>query len=169
MAKLPRMDPNGTRLRRKLLVPISNSRPGYWYLTKIATRIDRTLTPATKAWVSSVPGFPLLLLRHTGAKSGIERTTPLLYFSRSDDVVLMASNYGREKDPAWLHNVRANPEVSLEFRGRRGRYRVVVPEGVERDELWETAKSYIENYARYEERAENRQIHVVVCEYLDEQ
>jgi deazaflavin-dependent oxidoreductase (nitroreductase family) len=163
MVKLPHVDPDGIKFRRHVLVPIFNNRFGYWYLTTIAPSIDRTVTPATHAWVSSVPGTPLLLMTHHGAKSGKQRVTPLMYFSRGDDVVLMASNYGRPKDPAWLANIRANPEVMLEYRGRRGRYRARVPDGAERDELWQVAMDYIANYRSYEQRAGQRQIRVVVC------
>ena len=123
MTRIKHVDPTSMSLRRKVLVPLSNNRVGYWYLTRVAPKIDATLTPATRAWLSSVPGTPLLLITTIGAKSGKERTNPLIYWSRGDDVILMASNYGRDSHPAWLFNVKANPEVTLLFRGKRGRYR----------------------------------------------
>ncbi len=164
MAQIKRVDPQSMAWRRKVLVPLSNNRLGYWYLTKVAPKIDATLTPATKAWLSSVPGTPLLLITTTGAKSGKARTNPLTYWSRGDDVILMASNYGRDSHPAWLFNVKAHPDVTLLFRGKQGHYRARVAEGAERDELWETSKSFIANYGSYEQRvAGKRDIQVVVC------
>jgi len=165
MPKLPHIDPNGARLRRRFLVPLFDTSAGLWYLTTLAPKIDATVTTRTKGWLSSVPGGSLLLMTHTGAKSGLPRTTPLLYFSRGDDVVVMASNYGRASHPAWLANVRANPGVTLTFRGRTGHYRARVAQGAERAQLWATAKAYVRNYASYEEATPNREIQIVVCEY----
>jgi deazaflavin-dependent oxidoreductase (nitroreductase family) len=164
LATIKHIDPDSMVLRRKLLVPLSNNRLGYWYLTRVAPRIDATLTPATKAWLSSVPGTPLLLMTTTGAKSGKQRTSPLIYWSRGDDVILMASNYGRDSHPAWLFNVKAHPDVTLLFRGKQGHYRARVAEGAEHDELWQKSKDYIANYRSYERRsAGKRDIQVVVC------
>jgi len=165
MPKLPHIDPHGARLRRRFLVPLFDTPAGLWYLTTVAPKIDATVTARTRGWVSSVPGGSLLLMTHTGAKSGLSRTTPLLYFSRGDDVVVMASNYGRPSHPAWLANVRANPDVTLTFRGRTGRYRARVAAGAERAQLWATAKEYVRTYASYEEATPDREIQIVVCEY----
>lgn len=168
MTQIKRIDPDKMWLRRRVLVPLFNNPAGYWYLTRVAPRIDATLTPATHAWLSSAPGTPLLLLTHTGARSGIRRTSPLLYWSRGDDVILMASNFGRDRHPSWLFNVRANPEVTLEFRGKQGRYRARVASGAEHDLLWEKAKDFVANYRSYEQRAAgSRDIEVVVCEPIE--
>ncbi|HTY71198.1 MAG TPA: nitroreductase/quinone reductase family protein [Actinomycetes bacterium] len=168
MTRITSVDPASMAWRRRILVPLSNNRVGYWYLTRVAPRIDATLTPATGAWLSSVPGTPLLLLTTTGARSGRPRTTPLMFFSRGEDVILMASNFGRRSHPAWLSNVEADPEVTLLFRSRRGRYRARIAEGAEREELWATAKAFIANYRSYESRvADQRTIAVVVCSPLD--
>lgn len=61
----------------------------------------------------------LLLLHHTGAKSGIERVTPLSYFPQRDDsLVVWASNGGSPTHPNWYHNLKANPQVQVEVGGR---------------------------------------------------
>src|SRR3954452_13209523 len=132
MPHIKHIGPESMGLRRKVLVPLSNNRLGYWYLTRVAPRIDATLTPATRGWLSSVPGTPLLLLTTTGARSGKVRTHPLIYWSRGEDVILMASNYGRDSDPAWLFNIEAHPDVTLLCRAKRGHYRARVAEGNER-------------------------------------
>jgi deazaflavin-dependent oxidoreductase (nitroreductase family) len=164
MAQIKQIDPDRMRFRRKVLVPLFNNRAGYWYLTRVAPKIDGTVTPRTRAWLSSLPGTPLLLCTTTGARTGKPRTHPLMYWSRGSDVVLMASNFGRDTDPAWLANLRAHPVVTLEFRGKRGPYRARVAQGAERDELWERSKDYIANYRSYEERVGGRRdIQVVVC------
>jgi deazaflavin-dependent oxidoreductase (nitroreductase family) len=68
-----------------------------------------------------VPGGPpMLLLDHVGAKSGTKRTSPLVYTQDGDDVVLVASKGGNPKNPAWYHNLRANPETTVQI-GREKR------------------------------------------------
>src|SRR4051812_11639663 len=68
-----------------------------------------------------VPGLPgMLLLDHVGAKSGVTRTAALLYIPDGDDLVVVASKGGHPKHPAWFHNVRANPETTVQVgRDRR--------------------------------------------------
>ena len=60
-------------------------------------------------------GFPLLLLTSTGARSGAERVNPVAYFDIDDKVYVVGSAAGRDADPAWVHNIRANPTVSVEI------------------------------------------------------
>lgn len=139
-----------------------STRPGAWFFVHVSMRIDRKLMPATNGRVRMSLGMPSLLLRHRGAKSGIERTTPLLYFTKGDDVVLVASNGGAPKHPAWYHNVRAHPEVSLSNGGAWRRYAAREAEGDERERLWRDACRLYPGYARYQERAGDRRIPVMV-------
>jgi deazaflavin-dependent oxidoreductase (nitroreductase family) len=165
--RLPPVDPTQPRrLRKALLEPLAVSNAGRWFVINVAPRIDGTLGRLTRGRLTSVPGVPMLFLTHRGARSGQERVTPLLYFTEGEDVVVMASNYGRERNPAWLANVRANPEVRLTARGRSGRYRARVAEGEERERLFALAKQLTRAYADYEQRAD-RTIQVVVLSPLD--
>jgi len=74
----------------------------------------------------------------------------------------MASNYGGTTHPAWLYNVRANPEVTMFARGHEDRYRGHESNGEERDRLWELAKRLTRGYAQYEGTTEGRTIPVLV-------
>jgi deazaflavin-dependent oxidoreductase (nitroreductase family) len=139
-----------------------STRPGAWFFTHVAMRVDRMLMPATRGRVRMSLGMPSLLLSHRGVKSNIERTTPLLYFTDGDDVVLIASNGGSPKHPAWFHNVRAHPEVSLSNGGASERYAGREAEGEERERLWRAACTLYPGYARYQERAGDRRIPVMV-------
>jgi deazaflavin-dependent oxidoreductase (nitroreductase family) len=96
--------------------------------------------------------LPTLLLTVPGRKSGVERTVPLVYFSEGDDVILMASSFGRPKLPAWYHNVMASQVVTLTAGGVSERYRAAEVDGPERDALYEKAKRVYEGYGLYEER-----------------
>jgi deazaflavin-dependent oxidoreductase (nitroreductase family) len=148
------------RLKRAL-VPIVSSRAGSWYFLNVANPIDRRLIPATRGWLSLAPGMPLLVMENRGAKSGALRRTPLLYARDGDDIVLIASNGGNPRHPAWFHNVRANPDVRVFLRGRTGHYRARIVEGAERERLWRIATELNPGYDIYKGRASNRQIPVV--------
>lgn len=166
--RVPPVDPTAPRRLRKALVePVALTGFGRWYLINVAPQIDKTIGRMSGGRVMSVPLIPLLLLTHRGAKSGRTYTTPLVYFTAGDDAVMIASNYGRERHPAWLANVKANPEVELLARGRGGRYRARVAEGAERDRLFGLAKQLTRAYANYEQQAVGRTIQIVVCSPLE--
>ena len=76
---------------------------------------------------------PTLLLDHVGAKSGTKRTTPLTYLADGDDLVLVASKGGNPRHPAWFHNLRAHPDVTVQVGSRRRpvRARVATPDGAD--------------------------------------
>ena len=139
------------------------TRPGSWFFKEVAMRADRVLMPATRGRVRFSLAMPSALLTHRGAKSGIERTTPMLYFTDGDDVVLIASNGGAPRHPAWLHNVRANPEVGLSTDGRAEPYTAREADGAERERLWREATRMYPSFEKYRRRAGSRRIPVVVC------
>ncbi|HEV2062614.1 MAG TPA: nitroreductase/quinone reductase family protein [Solirubrobacteraceae bacterium] len=139
------------------------TRPGAWFFTKVGMRIDRRLMPATRGRLRMTMGMPSALLTHKGAKSGAVRTTPLVYFTDGDDVVLVASNGGAPRHPAWLHNIRRHPEVELSTDGRPEPYVAREAEGAERERLWTAACGMYPGYAIYQRRAGERRIPVVVC------
>src|SRR4051794_12584916 len=64
-------------------------------------------------------GRPMLLLHHVGRKTGQARETLIQYYPHDNDMVIVGSNGGRDNPPAWLHNVRANPDVDVEVGGKR--------------------------------------------------
>lgn len=109
-------------------------------------------------------GAPLLLLHHTGAKSGTARVSPLM-FQRLDDgaVAVFASKAGAHTHPDWYYNVKANPTVKVEI----GRDIIEVQAreaiGNERHTIWETQKADHQNFADYE-AGTTRQIPVFVLE-----
>ncbi len=110
------------------------------------------------------PGLPtMLLLDHVGAKSGIRRTTPLLYFRDGQDLVLVASKGGHPKHPAWFHNLKANPETTVQVGRERRDVRARVATDAERDRLWPMAVETYSGYTGYQERTP-RKIPVVVLE-----
>jgi F420H(2)-dependent quinone reductase len=83
-------------------------------------------------------GVPTLLLRTTGRRSGATRTNGLVYARDGDDYLVVPSNGGADKPPAWLHNLRANPEVEIQIgRDRQnGVARIVEPSDPDYERLW---------------------------------
>ncbi|HEX8121658.1 MAG TPA: nitroreductase family deazaflavin-dependent oxidoreductase [Solirubrobacteraceae bacterium] len=140
-----------------------STKPGSWFYVNVSMRVDRKLMPATRGRLRMSLGMPSILLTHRGAKSGIARTTPILYFTDGDDVVLVASNGGAPKHPAWLHNLRAHPDVQLSTDGRPAPYVAREADGAERARLWRAACEMYPGFGVYQDRAGKRQIPVVVC------
>jgi deazaflavin-dependent oxidoreductase (nitroreductase family) len=83
-------------------------------------------------------GVPTLLLRSVGRRSGATRTNSLVYARDGDDYLMVASNGGADRPPAWLHNVRANPDVEIQIarERRQGTARIVEPSDPDYSRLW---------------------------------
>jgi deazaflavin-dependent oxidoreductase (nitroreductase family) len=109
-------------------------------------------------------GTPMLLLHHTGAKSGKERVNPLVYQPVGDAFAIFASKGGAPTNPDWFHNLVANPNVTLEVGTETFAATARVAGDEERAPIWEKQKADRPNFAEYEELAGGRQIPVVLLE-----
>lgn len=143
---------------------IAYSKFGTWFILNVASRVDPWINKVTEGRISiaSWIGLPLALLTTIGAKSGLERNVALLFFEVGDDVILIASNGGKAKNPAWYHNLRANPQAQIYIRGKTRTYRAREAEGQEREDLWAEAVRVYAGYDVYKERAGSRRIPVMV-------
>jgi deazaflavin-dependent oxidoreductase (nitroreductase family) len=139
------------------------SRPGSWLFARILDHADRVVFRASRGrttLAALLSGLPVMMLTTTGARSGRETTVPILGFEEGDAVVVVASNYGQPRHPAWLHNLRAHPRARLEVRGV---WRDVVAEEVEspeRERYLAIASEVYPGYRSYEKRAAPRRISV---------
>ena len=109
-------------------------------------------------------GVPTLLLRTTGRRSGQIRTNGLVYARDGDDYLVVASNGGADKPPAWLHNLKANADVELQIgrERRRGTARALEPGDPDYDRLWKIVnENNKDRYTAYQEKT-SRPIPVVV-------
>lgn len=113
-----------------------------------------------------VPGVPpMLLLDHVGAKSGIPRTTPLVYMPDGDRYLIVAAKGGHPNNPAWLYNLRANPSVTVQIGAQASKMRARELGPEEHRILWPRALAYTSHWRRYARRVPpSRTIPLVVLE-----
>ena len=118
----------GLRWTGKLNVPLYRATGG-----RIGGRVNRA---------------PVLLLTTTGRKSGQKRTAPVVYLRDGENVVVINTNAGNARVPAWSLNLKANPEAEVEVGRRRYPVRARIAEGEERAELW---RKHNEQYAGFDD------------------
>ena len=105
-------------------------------------------------------GAPMVLITHTGAKTGQRRTTPLVCTTDGDDVVIIASMGGAPSNPAWYRNMIVNPTVTVERGADTWEADVVEATGDERDRLFAAQAAAMPNFAEYQAKT-TRQIPVL--------
>jgi deazaflavin-dependent oxidoreductase (nitroreductase family) len=105
----------------------------------------------------------LLLLTTTGARSGLRRTTPMMFDLDGDRVLVMASNAGAPKPPDWYHNLVAEPRVTVEVGDETYEAVAVVAEGAERERLWSMITDNFPFFADHQTKA-GREIPVVILD-----
>jgi deazaflavin-dependent oxidoreductase (nitroreductase family) len=103
----------------------------------------------------------LLLLHHTGAKSGTAYTNPLAYLPDGDRYVIFASKAGAPENPGWYHNLKASPETTIEVGTDTLDVRAGEAEGEERDRLYNAQVGRSPQFAEYQAKA-GRTIPVMV-------
>ncbi|MGH0035622.1 MAG: nitroreductase family deazaflavin-dependent oxidoreductase [Myxococcota bacterium] len=132
------------------------------------SRLHRAVYERTGGrWMSRLAGIEMLLLTTTGRRSGLPRTTPLACFARGGEGgeprewVVVGSNNGQERHPAWWLNLEAQPLARIQVGAERHDVRARLAEGEERADLWPWLVQRNPVYARYERRT-RRPIPVVV-------
>jgi len=157
------------RLQRSVRRLVSSG-PGSWLATRVAHRIDAPVFRATRGrhtFSNLVSGLPVVLLATTGARSGVQRTSPVLGFPTAGGLAVIASNYGQPDHPAWCHNLRAHPEGMVSAGGRAQRFRAVEAQGEQRERIWREGLAIYPGWSVYERRAPNRRIAVFVLEPIE--
>jgi deazaflavin-dependent oxidoreductase (nitroreductase family) len=139
-------------------------RPLSWLYARTLHHIDRAvyrLTRERATFVSWVAGLPIVMLTTTGAKSGRPHTLPLVALPEGHRLVVIASNYGQYRNPAWYHNLRANPRATIVFEGvtREVMARELV--GEERERHYARGMEIYPGWRQYRTRASHRQIPVI--------
>ncbi|PZR65447.1 MAG: nitroreductase family deazaflavin-dependent oxidoreductase [Solirubrobacterales bacterium] len=106
---------------------------------------------------------PVLLLKTTGRKSGQPRTAPVLYLSDGARLIVIGSNAGNKRPPAWALNLQANPDADVQVRAERRAAHACLAEGEERVELWRRMNEQYAGFDDYRAKTD-RDIPVFVLE-----
>ena len=156
----PRSEKYLLQLRR-----ITATRAGIFLFAPTLHVIDRIslgLSGGRIALSGLIGGVPIITLTAKGAKSGEHRSVPLICIPNGNGLILVASNWGREGHPAWYHNLKANPSVSVTYRNNTENYFAREVEGEERQESWRKAVEVYPGYNVYQRRCPARLIPVLI-------
>jgi deazaflavin-dependent oxidoreductase (nitroreductase family) len=138
--------------------------PNIRWLLALITRVQRFLYLRTGGAIgASIFGVTMLLLTTVGRRSGRERITPLLYIEDGERLVLIGSNAGDERHPAWWLNLQAQPRARVQI--RKQRFDVVArrADPAETERLWPRLVVAYADFARYREQT-RREIPVILLE-----
>jgi deazaflavin-dependent oxidoreductase (nitroreductase family) len=152
---------------QRMLRRFAASGPGSWLFSRVLDPMDRFTFRVTKGrhLASSVlSALPVAMVTTTGARSGRSRTVPLLAMPTDDGLVVIGSNYGKPKHPAWRHNLRGHPDVDVDVEGRRWAFRAVEVDDERRERIWQQALRTYPGFSAYASRAAPRRISVFVLE-----
>ena len=150
-------------LFKRIVRRTAGTRPMAWLYERIQTPIDRFVYRVTRGkttlseWLS---GLPVVMLTTRGAKTGQQRTQPVLALPDGDGFVLIASNFGRAHNPAWYHNLRAHPRAATEIDGVTRVVEAHELHGTERDQLFQWCAEKYPPFLRYRAWAGARRIPV---------
>ena len=125
----------------------------------IAVALESVLRFASggRVGVLDLAGLPNVQITTSGRKTGLARTATVQYVPDGDGLVLVGSNWGRERHPSWSANLIATERVVVRRRGRRLVAKVRLLTGVERDKAWATVLANWPNYQIAQDRAGGRQ------------
>lgn len=150
-SRLRHVDPLSPRsMFQRLYAWLGGTRLLGWLSRTFGWKLDPVLNRLSRGRLGLAFGLPTALLETRGARTGRVRRNVLIYFHDGERVTVMPSHLGLPRDPGWLYNVRANPEVT--FGGEPYRA-VVVDDAAECARLWALADRIFPAYAAYRERA----------------
>jgi deazaflavin-dependent oxidoreductase (nitroreductase family) len=135
------------------------------FLSNFIHYLDKPFLRLTKGEYSFsgfLAGWPVVELTTIGAKSGLIRRTALVGIPDGENIILIASNFGKSKHPAWYHNLVANPQAKLTFNGQTRTYTARLADSEERKCYWRLAEQVYLGFPLYKERAGDRRIPILV-------
>jgi deazaflavin-dependent oxidoreductase (nitroreductase family) len=145
------VDPSRPRsLFTRAFVAVGTTRPGRFISRHALWKLDPILLHASRGRVSTAFPVRTALLETRGAKTAETRRHAVIYFHDGEQVTIVASHAGYPRHPAWFHNLRAHPDVTLGPTPMRAR---VVTEEADRQRLWTLADRVFPPYAKYRRHA----------------
>jgi deazaflavin-dependent oxidoreductase (nitroreductase family) len=146
---------------------VAASGPGAWVFQRTMYSIDKGLYRLTKGRLT-VPGLmaglPVIMMTTTGAKTGKDRTMPLLGIPMDDDLAVIGSNYGQKATPGWVYNLRAKPEATIERGSKSVEVVARSATAAETERAFEAGAAFYGGFPKYRARASHREIEVFVLE-----
>ena len=152
------MNPYARVVRR-----LGRTRAFSWLAARVLPPIDGRFSRRRWSLASLGTDFPLCYLTTTGRHSGEPRTVPLLHVADGDRIVVIASNWGRRRHPAWALNLDAEPEARVAVRGVERTYRARRATPDEWEHYWPSAVEVWPGYDDYRARA-GREIRMFVLD-----
>ncbi len=140
--------------------------PNIRWLLALITRVHRFLYRVSGGRIGGrVGGVSVLLLANVGRKTGRRRETPLLYIEDESRWVVVASNAGDDRNPAWWLNLTSNPDAEIRVKTERHKVRARRASPEEKARLWPRLDAAYRHYPDYRRRT-HREIPVVILEPL---
>ena len=158
-----KLKPNAVQ---RLIHQVVMLRPVTALFAPIMHHLDKAILKLTKGkyTISEFAGWNIIQLTTIGAKTNQPRTVLLVGLFDDEKIALVATSFGREHNPGWYYNLKANPCCHVSFKGKSGEYVARETKGEERGRYFRMAVSQYAGYQKYEERAAHRHIPVMVLE-----
>ncbi len=151
---------------QRLLHRFAILRPVTAFFAPRMHRLDGMILKLTneKHTLSELLGWHIVQLKTIGAKTGMPHTSPLIGVIDGEKIALIASSFGRQRNPGWYYNLKKYPECDIHLNGRSGRFLARETSGDEREKYWQMAVSYYKGYEKYKQHAAHRHIPVMLLE-----
>lgn len=146
---------------------VAASKPGAWMLSYTLAPIDKLVHRATKGKATAagvLTGLPVVMVTTTGAKSGEQRTAPLLGIPVGDDIALIGGNFGQKSAPGWVYNLTADPAATVSVEDRSVDVTARLADDAETEATFAIAAPIYGGYAKYLERTSHRETKVFILE-----
>lgn len=131
---------------RRAYAALATTRAARFVSRHVSWRLDPVLLRLTGGRLATTLVFPTAVLETRGARSGARRRNAVITVADGDRTVVVASNAGDPRHPAWFHNLRADPDVLLAGRPVRA---TIVEDPAERERIWALADAVFPAFARY--------------------
>lgn len=152
-----------TNALQRVTQKVASTKPVAWVFQRTLFPVDKLMFKASKGKLT-VPGLmaglPVIMLTTTGAKTGKQRTMPLLGVPIDGELAVIGSNYGQHSTPGWVYNLEADPTASVTYRDHTVSVTAGRADEAQSDRAFELAAEVYPGYAKYRDRAAHREIRV---------
>lgn len=150
---------------RRTIGQLSSRQPFSWLCARVLHRLDLLVYRNTRrrstfsTWAS---GLPLVMLTTVGARTGARRTVPVLGIPDGERLIVIASNFGQRRNPAWYYNLKADPCAMVTVDGVTRQVEATELTGSERERCFQLGVRINPGWLRYRARAAHREIPVIM-------